>query len=205
MASSITEDPQLDALDNVDDLGDNEIMFFSAILLEAKTKAEAKEVERQKAKTKAKLQEIQDRLYALLSANEKAPELEQLDRDEFVLDLNAKSKIEDEGKKGAEGLKEQAKKENMAQELLKERIKMKTLDSMEINSRVISSMQKDQIVYNYTIRKLTANDQSIFKRVKCYRMIELREATLRKEKGVDEIVDYENFAVDWIIGKRPED
>ena len=203
--STQAEDPQLETLESVEDFSDEKVLFIKSILAEAKAKSEARDVERVKSKLKGRMQEIQDKLYAMLKANEKAPELEKLERDEFVLDLEAKKKIEEKGKIAARELKEDAKKKNLAQELLQQRIKVKTLDSMEVNSRVLSSFLTQQIVYNYTIKKLSATELIKFKKIRSFRVIELKEQLLRKENGQEEIVNYEEFAVDWIIGKRPED
>jgi WD40 repeat protein len=203
--SSQAEDPSLESLETVQDLSDTSVVLAKNIIAEAKAKSEAKEIERVKSKLKTRMQEIQDKLFAMLKANEKAPELEKLDRDEFVLDLQAKKKIEEKGREAATALKEEAKKKNLAQELLQQRIKIKTLDSMEVNSRVLSSFLTDQIVYNYTIRKLTPDETTKFKKIRSYRAIELKEQLLRKENGQEEIINYEDFAVNWIIGKTPED
>jgi WD40 repeat protein len=203
--SSQAEDSALEALEVVEDLSDNDVKLVRDILAESKAKSEAKDVERVKSKQRARAQEIQDKLYAMLKANEKAPDLEKLDRDEFILDLKAKKKIEDLGKERAKQLKEEAKKKNLAQELLQKRVKEKTLDRMEVNSRVICSFLTDQIVYNYTIRKLDDFEKQRFEKIRAFRSVELREQKTRKEAGVGEIIAYEDFAVDWIIGKQPED
>jgi FOG: WD40 repeat len=139
---SSAEDPSLETIENVEDFPDDKVNFITNILSEAKAKTEIRDIERVKSKQKARLQEIKDKLAALLKANDKAPDLEKLDRDEFVLDLEAKKKIEEKGRLAAEALKREAKKKNLAQELLQQRIKVKTLDSMEINSRVLSSFFK---------------------------------------------------------------
>jgi len=58
------------------------------------------------------------------------------------------------GSDEAERLRKQAEKENLAKELLKERIRDNTWGRMEVNSRVISAMVSENTVYNYGIRKL---------------------------------------------------
>lgn len=203
--SSQAEDPSLESLESIEDFPDSNVQFIKNILAEAKAKSEAKEVERVKSKMKNRVQEIQDKLFSMLKVNEKAPDLEKLDRDEFILDLKAKSKIEDMGKDNARALKEEAKKKNSIQELLQKRIKEKTLDKMEVNSRVLSSFLTGQIVFNYTIRKLATAERIRNEKIKSFRAVELKEQKLRKESGIEEIIEYEDFAVDWIIGKRPED
>lgn len=203
--SSQAEDPSLEALESVEDLADETVQYIKAILAETKAKSEAKEVERVKSKMKNRVQEIQDKLFSMLKVNEKAPDLEKLDRDEFILDLKAKVQIEEMGKTDAKALKEEAKKKNLAQELLQKRIKEKTLDKMEVNSRVLSSFLTGQIVFNYTIRKLSTAEKVRNEKIKAFRAVELREQKFRKENGIEEIIDYEDFAVEWIIGKRPED
>ena len=203
--SSQAEDPAIEALEGIEDQSDDKVVFIKQIFAEAKAKAEAKDVERVKSKLRARAQEIQDKLYAMLKANEKAPDLEKLDRDEFILDLQAKKMIEDLGKEKAKALKEEAKKKNLAQELLQKRIKEKTLDKMDVNSRVICSFLTDQIVYNFTVRKLEDFEKVRLEKIRAFRAVELREQRMRKEAGVQEIIAYEDFAVDWIIGKQPED
>lgn len=203
--SSQAEDPALEAIESIPDISDLKILLARTILMESKAKSEAREVERVKSKLKSRMQEIQDKLIAMLKANEKAPDLEKLDRDEFVLDLANKMKIENQGKEAAKKLKDEAKKKNLAQELLQQRIKIKTLDSMEVNSRILSAFLSGQIVYNYTIRKLVPMEISRLRKIRAFRAVELKEQQTRKENNQEEIINYEDFAVDWIIGKRPED
>lgn len=120
----------------------------------------------------------------MLNANEAAPELEKLDRDEFVLDLLEKEEMESQGQEKAEAMREEARRENLAKELLKERIRDKTWGSMLEQSRVIDSILKDDVVYNYAIRKLNNKENRHLKQARALRLIEMREQQGRKEQHI---------------------
>jgi WD40 repeat protein len=200
--SSAPEDSQLEALDSQEDLADEEAPAFKKVLAEMIAKQEAREVERNKSKFIERVRQINEKLMQLIAANEKAPELEKLDRDEFVLDLKAKQELEAEGLKAADELRRKAQKENMAQELLKERIKAKTWDSMEVQNKVVYCMNKDNMVHNYTIRKRAPEETAKLRRACAFRLIELREKIARGEKNESEVYDADSLAVPWMVIKN---
>lgn len=109
IASELAENPQLEAVDTVEDNFDNSVPFFSELLAAEIAKQEAGDIEKIKHRTRGRLAEISEKLQAMLEANAKAPELEQLDRDEFVLDVEKKERFEKDGKEAADQMRENAR------------------------------------------------------------------------------------------------
>jgi hypothetical protein len=68
----------------------------------------------------------------LLAENEQATEIEQLERDEFIIDLPRSENIRVEGEKECEEIRHEAEKTVLRLELLRERVKESTWDKMEV-------------------------------------------------------------------------
>ena len=201
----LEEDPSLASFQETEDSQDNQLTLASELLRRNLEKEEAKQVAEVKQNLKDKLVGIQEKLKTMLDMNEKVPELEKLDRDEFVLDLAKKQEIEQQGQLAADALREKAKRENLRKEILKERIKHKTINAMQVNSKVIASLNSKFEVYNFTLRKLSKQEENIWNKVKALRLMEFREQKLRQEKGISDPIKPEQFQVDWIIGIKPEE
>ena len=78
------------------------------------------------------MSQIKDNLMQLLAENEQATDIEQLERDEFVIDCFRRDKIEGEGEQECEEIRKEAEKTVLRLQLLRERVKDSTYDKMEI-------------------------------------------------------------------------
>jgi len=77
------------------------------------------------------LTQIKDNLLQLLAENEQATDIEKLERDEFVIDIGRRDKIEREGEQESEEIRQEAEKTVLRLELLRERVKDSTWEKME--------------------------------------------------------------------------
>ena len=68
------------------------------------------------------LQRIRGGLMELLAENERCTEIEKLERDEFVIDVPRKDKVEEDGVSECDAIRAEAKKTVLRLQLLKERL-----------------------------------------------------------------------------------
>jgi hypothetical protein len=80
----------------------------------------------------ADLSKIKDKLLSLIAENERVTDIERLERDEFVIDVERKDRVENEGEKECEDIRREAEKTVLRLELLRERVKQSTWDTMEV-------------------------------------------------------------------------
>jgi len=65
---------------------------------------------------------VKDKLFSLLAENERVTEIEKLERDEFVIDVDRKGKVFDEGDMECNEIRKEAEKTVLRLELLRERV-----------------------------------------------------------------------------------
>jgi len=102
---------------------------------------------------------IKDKLFALLAENERVTDIERLERDEFVIDVDRRDKVFDEGERECDEIRKEAEKTVLRLELLRERVKKSTWDTMEVPQIAIKSIQSDRLIFNYPIRKRTPAEE----------------------------------------------
>ena len=83
---------------------------------------------------------IKDKLFALLAENERVTDIERLERDEFVVDVSRKDKVFDEGENECEEIRKEAEKTVLRLELLRDRVKKSTWDTMTDQQKAIKSI-----------------------------------------------------------------
>ena len=88
----------------------------------------------------------------MIESNGQVDELEQLSRDDFVIDIFARDEILENGRKQKSQLREKVKRENYRQEILHMLIKERTWDKMEVPLRAINGLNSNIIVPNFHIR-----------------------------------------------------
>ena len=70
----------------------------------------------------SELEVIKQKLYELLDENDKVTEIERLERDEFVIDVEKRDKVNEDGEKVCDEIRKEAEKTQLKLELLKERV-----------------------------------------------------------------------------------
>lgn len=86
-------------------------------------------------------------------------EIERLQRDDFVIDVERTEQINQEGEQICEEIRKEAEKTTLKLELLRERVQQSTWDKMEVQNKALRSVKGDMLVFNYGIRKRSAEDQ----------------------------------------------
>ena len=113
------------------------------------------EKEKVKANIQQELRHVKESLKALLEKNSEVPDIEKLDREEFLIDRQRKVRMLEERDQECIKLRKLAAKENLRNEVLKQRIKERTWDTMEIQSTGCKSLNTEKIIYNFQVRKQT--------------------------------------------------
>lgn len=83
---------------------------------------------------------IQRKLKDLIFENEKVTDIEQLGRDEFVVDLHKHEQFVLEGNNVCADIRKEAEKTNLKLELLRDRVIDSTWNKMEIHSTAMKSI-----------------------------------------------------------------
>jgi len=120
------------------------------------------------------LNKIKDKLMSLLEENERVTDIERLDRDEFVVDVPRKEKVVAEGDKECEEIRKEAEKTVLRLELLRERVKQSTWDTMKVQQKAIKSIQSDTLIFNFPIRKRNGLEARRLRQIMNYRKMELK-------------------------------
>ena len=148
---------------------------------------------------KEKVQDITNKLNVLLEANEAADELEQLDRLEFVVDLQGKEQTEVANKIAAESVAADYHRRNMKNELIAARIRGTCWDSMESSGRrllPVSDDYADLFVSPFPIQKYSEEEETRLKRVQRLRAIEIR-GLKDHPKGMVQLLPNGSFRCSW--------
>tara|TARA_B110000285_G_scaffold230157_1_gene296216 strand:- start:495 stop:1298 length:804 start_codon:yes stop_codon:yes gene_type:complete len=172
----------------------SQIKLFKAILKEEFERKEKKAKEEFKEQMAGELSKIKDKLLALLAENDRVTDIEKLERDEFVIDVPRQSKVISEGDKECEDIRKEAEKTVLRLELLRNRVKKSTWDTMEEQQKAVKSIQNDTLVFNFPVRNREENEQRRFGQVCQMRKIELKERYTRLEKELKEGLDEAEFS-----------
>jgi len=78
------------------------------------------------------LNNLKRKLHEFLAENEKATDIEMLERDDFVIDTERRDKLYNEGENECSEIRREADKTNLRLMLLRERVKNSTYDLMEV-------------------------------------------------------------------------
>jgi hypothetical protein len=89
--------------------------------------------------------------------------------------------LTEEGDAAVQELKESLQMQNIARDLLCNRIKAECWDSLEEQAIVLRGFKRKLSVANYPLRKRSDEDNQILKRITLQRKIELKEFKLRKQ------------------------
>ena len=174
----------------------NQIRIYKDILLEEFNKQQEQAKQEFRSALMLELMEIKKGLMTLLSENERVTDLERLERDEFVIDVNRRDQVFDEGEKECEEIRKEAEKTVLRLQLLRDRVEAATWDTMEVPQKAIQSIQSDTLIFNYPIRKRTPAELRRLNQVESIRKIEIREKLQHMENKVKECLDEEAFSKD---------
>jgi len=150
---------------------------------------------------KTKINSLRDRLNALLENNEKVPELEKLDRDEFTIDTERQQALVAANEKTAAEKREAIGKEIRMDQESFSRIKDACWDSMEIHLKEIHGFQsKTRIVRNFPIARQSKEEIKELEQVRRMRFIELKSSTAHT--GIAKRIPE---PTDWIVNAESDE
>jgi len=129
-----------------------------------------------------KVDAIRTQLMTMIEDNATKPDLEQLDRDEFQLDLAEKGRMEQNGDKTVKTLKEDIEMQILAQQFLRHQIKKECWDSMEVKGKTLYAFKSKLQLANFPLRERAGAELDELKKVRLAREIERQlERSQRKE------------------------
>eukprot|EP00049_Salpingoeca_infusionum_P013859 m.258593 g.258593 ORF g.258593 m.258593 type:complete len:1621 (-) comp15544_c0_seq1:226-5088(-) len=126
----------------------------------------------------SELQEIRSQLKLLVAENASKPEDEQLTKDELVVDLTEKDRLAISLEEAVQAKREDIELQILEKQFLRNNLKKKCWDSMEVPTKRIYAFDTTTEVPNFAIRQLTATEKSLLKRVISIRATELNEDAL---------------------------
>ena len=150
---------------------------------------------------------IKTSLMDLIDENNRVTEIETLDRDEFVIDVARKNKLEKQGDDLCADIRKKCEVTSLTMMLLKERCVNNTWEQMEVPSKACKSIMSDFLIYNYSIRKRNPVEYRLLSQLILQRKIELSQKLERMEKKLREVVDeaefcgFENYIQNRVTGK----
>ena len=147
------------------------------VLLEAAREAEqAAWRDQVKEERRERVRTLAAELRSVLSHNDRVPALEQLEREEFVIDLDGKEHMLADAAARAEEVRRRIRMENVGQELVASRIRGECYDSMEVKgTSLLAITQPGLRVRNFPIVTRDPTEVARDERTLMRRRIELRE------------------------------
>ena len=129
-----------------------------------------------------KISAIRTQLMKMIGDNGLKPDLEQLERDEFQLDVVEKARMTKEGDTKIATLKDDIQMQILAQQFLRFQIKKDCWDAMEVKGKTLYAFQAKIQLANFPLRRRTAEELDELKKVRMAREIERQmEKAKRKE------------------------
>ena len=186
--------PDLSNIPQVENTSDASVKYYKDLLEEQFLDSEAPRRDEFRAYLTKELKSLQNKLYELLEDNKKAQEIEQLRRDEFVIDLKKKDVLENQGEKERDQIRKEGKRKELELECLRERVKNTTWDIMNTHTTACVSLDLKSFVYNYGIRERTKEEKKKLKQILHFRKIELREKISGLQTELDTILSQNSFS-----------
>jgi WD40 repeat protein len=186
--------PDLSNILQIDNVADDSVKFFKDLLEEQFIESEIPRKNEHKAYLSKELKSLQTKLFDLLEDNKKAQDIEQLDREEFVIDVRKRDVLEGEGEANRERIRKEAKIKELEYECLQDRVKSATWDTMKTHSTANVSLDSELLLYNYGIRERTRKESRKLNQVLHFRRMELRQHLMSMEKEADIILDQYMFS-----------
>jgi WD40 repeat protein len=144
-------------------------------VLQAKADEEETAHKRVREHMEDKLGELSTRLDKVVSKNSRVADLEKMEREEFVVDLEAQiSQVEKNDVRALE-VRHSILDHNHSVNLVTKRIREECWDSMEVPAKELHALKSGVVVRHFPIRKLGTQEQKKLDKVKVMRRIELRE------------------------------
>ncbi|CAM9814816.1 unnamed protein product, partial [Discosporangium mesarthrocarpum] len=150
--------------------------------------------------------EFAARLARIVKHNETLPDLEKLERGEFVVDVAGRDRKIAANEAAANALRQRIKMQNLTKELIGARIKAECWDSMEIQAKEVRALQREGVlVENFSIRRRSNEElEQTRKKVKQLRALELRDIRRGKysvARAWQGLLDEVPSDISWIVNE----
>ncbi|KAK9814504.1 hypothetical protein WJX72_006907 [[Myrmecia] bisecta] len=157
-----------DALDDVDELTEVEARLQQHEHLVPESQQATHEATlRQMAALRQRFEECMER-------NTRAPELERLERSQFVVDSRLVAQLQGEGAQRIQAAQEAVLQANLRQQIIHERTKALVWDSMEVHGCAVTGLKTDLEVRNYPLA-VAAPQSKLLDKLIVLRRVELAE------------------------------
>lgn len=173
----------------VDSKSDADVKYYEMVLEEEMHRAKENERFETQKNMKEKLYVIKQKLKRLIDQNRRAEEIDKIERDEFCLDLELRTKMLTDGEKGVEAIRKEAYTKNLRQELMHKKIMMNTYSKVDTHLKTVTGLVENTLVFNFVVRKREKMETEKYRMFGNLRQVELTEKKWRKENGLEEIVD----------------
>lgn len=144
-------------------------------------KEEDKQYADVKKNLRVSIRDMRRTLQTMLKNNETLPEIEQLNRHEFDLDIEEQLRLQAEADQEVERVREEIEFENLAKMYLREMIKRECWDDMVVKGRAVQAFNSNLEVSNFPMRERSQEMIKMIETVTKRRQIEVAEAKVKKE------------------------
>ncbi|KAJ1448951.1 hypothetical protein M885DRAFT_590664 [Pelagophyceae sp. CCMP2097] len=149
--------------------------FSEALALKAAA-TNSLDIQAQKSVRSNMVSDLRSRLGELLAKNERAPALEKLDRDEFVLDVAGRDRILEANVLRAKDAISKLDAEDAVRDACAEKIRQDCWASMDVHATEIHALNRDRpCVANFPLVKRSAKVLGQLRKVRDLRKLELRD------------------------------
>jgi WD40 repeat protein len=131
--------------------------------------------------TRARLKQLSADLQARLDENMVAPEIERLQRLDFVVDIELRNQLYAQAEQRVEQERESKRVENLSHELIWKRVKEEVWDKLMVHGLSVCAMQSALEVFNYPMCQTSTKGQSELAVCKAMREHESAEQAARDE------------------------
>ncbi|XP_066477233.1 cilia- and flagella-associated protein 43 [Tiliqua scincoides] len=146
---------------------------------------------------KNRIKELRKKIQNMMFDNENAPKIEQLEQQEFNLDIEEQERQQIESEKEVARVRKDIEMENLANSFLREVIKHECWDSMAVKGRSVKAFHTSCEVQNYSMKERSPEEQLMLERVQYTKKIEMVDAKLRRQ-----IVEFQSSVTE---GEKPEE
>jgi WD40 repeat protein len=124
------------------------------------------------------VENLRKKLRILVDANAHCPELEQMERYEFCVDIEERDRIAQLTRERCNALRAQINQENLARQLLRDRLIKEFWDPMKSKGCQVNSLMSNLSVSNYPERTIVDQEKSIVNKLRNMRNVELMERNM---------------------------
>nr|KAJ3422347.1 Cilia- and flagella-associated protein 43 [Polyrhizophydium stewartii] len=145
-----------------------------------------------RAQIESKVKGITEKLLRAMEKNETVPQLEQIDREEFIVDFEERDRLISEADAKIRGIRREIEEENLKKHVIRNRLKKECWDSMEVVGQSIKSFNKETMTNrlteapNYPIRHRSKAQLRWVEKMKRLRRVQIAVHNATRKKSVHE-------------------